>query len=102
MSVTIEHNAHIFWDYNGIFPGNLGDAFKQAGAKVEYVDNCEMVVRGLEISEARKIANAYDADYLGPVITLNPPPRILKDVTPNKKAQGQPTQAPRFLSFFSR
>jgi hypothetical protein len=102
MSVTIEHNAHIFWDYNGIFPGNVGDAFKQAGAKVEYLGNCEMVVRGLEISEARKIANAYDADYLGPVIALNPPPRVLKDVTPNKKAHGQPPRKLPMLSFFSR
>jgi hypothetical protein len=61
-----------------------------------------MVVRGLEISEAKEIANAYDADYLGPVITLNPLPRALKDVTPNKKGQGQPTQKLPMLSFFSR
>ncbi len=87
MSITIEHDAHIVWDINEIFPGRtIADAFLEAGGVVVGRDDCEIMVACLSFKCVKKLCHDWGADYIGPVFTNQEPPEYLKDVTPKTGA----------------
>lgn len=86
MSYTIQHKTYRFWDWDAIFPGEtVADAFMAAGGRVQ-MDSGEVVVSGLSYNEAMRIAQSYQADYLGPVKWDNPVPDDLIDVTSTSRS----------------